>query len=84
MPILRNVLSVMQDRPSRPTFHEASDDPDRLARLAAHERRIHDHPCPCGSGRTYGECCLTRPNQEHLELKRRRELARLRAGDEDL
>jgi hypothetical protein len=73
---LRNVLRTMQDRPSTPPARESLDDPKRLARLAAHEKRIHDHPCPCGSGQRYGACCIGRVNQEHLELKRRRELAR--------
>jgi len=78
---LRNVLRQMQEPAKRQPDIPV---PDHAERLAAHEARIHSHPCPCGSSRTYGECCLTRPNQEHLELKRRRELARLRAGDEDL
>ena len=84
MPTMRNVLPVMQHRPSRPAAREDPDDPKRLARLAAHERRIHNHPCPCGSRKRYADCCIDRPNQDHLELKRRRELARPRAGDEDL
>jgi hypothetical protein len=73
---MRNVLPVMQHRPSVPPARENLDDPKRLARLAAHEKRIHDHPCPCGSGQRYADCCIGRVNQEHLELKRRRELAR--------
>ena len=27
----------------------------RARRLAAHERRIHNHPCPCGSGKRYAD-----------------------------
>ena len=57
----------------RPVNHEE--------RLAAHERRIHNHPCPCGSGMTYGSCCLTRTSQEQLELRHRR---RMGLRDEDL
>jgi hypothetical protein len=45
-------------------------------RLVAHEQRIHSNPCPCGSGRTYGRCCLGRVNQEELELRQRRKQAR--------
>jgi len=55
--------------------------PDHEERLAAHERRIHNHPCPCGSGKTYGTCCIDKPNQEHLELEHRR---RMGLSDEDL
>jgi hypothetical protein len=70
---LRNVLRQMQEssrqQPDVPLANYAE-------RLAAHERRIHDHPCPCGSGLRYADCCIGRINQEHLELKRRRELAR--------
>jgi len=73
---MRNVLRAMQDRPSAPPARENLDDPKRLARLAAHEERIHGHPCPCGSGHRYADCCILRPNQEQRELKRRRELAR--------
>ena len=73
---MRNLLSAMQDRPSAPPARECLDDPERLARLSAHEKRIHNHPCPCGSGLRYADCCIGRINQEHLELKRRRELAR--------
>jgi len=55
--------------------------PDHEERLAAHERRIHNHPCPCGSGKTYGMCCLSHPNQAQLELRNRR---RMGMRDENL
>jgi hypothetical protein len=78
---LRNVLRQMQEpskqQPDVPLANYAE-------RLAAHERRIHDHPCPCGSGLRYADCCIGRPNQEYLELKRRRELARARLAHEDV
>lgn len=81
MPTFRSVLREMQ----RPGTQTPVDRPlDHEERLAAHERRIHNHPCPCGSGRRYVDCCIDRPNQEHLELKHRRKLARLRAGHEDV
>ncbi len=76
---LRNIL-----RREQKVFDSAPavDPPEeRARRLADHERRIHNHPCPCGSGRRYGDCCIGRPNQEHLELKHRR---RMRAQREDL
>jgi hypothetical protein len=76
---LRNILRRMQ------TVHEcppAVDPPEeRARRLAEHERRIHNHPCPCGSGLRYADCCIDRPNQEHLELRHRR---RMGLSDEDL
>ena len=54
---------------------------DHEERLAAHERRIHNHPCPCGSGKTYGACCIDRINQEALELRHRRQMG---LSDENL
>jgi len=56
----------------------SSDYPGHEERLAAHERRIHDHPCPCGSGRRYVDCCIDRINQEQLELAHRRRMSRRR------
>ena len=75
---LRNILQRMQQpgncrAETRPVDHEK--------RLAAHERRIHNHPCPCGSGRRYVDCCINRPNQEQLELRHRR---RMRTTREDV
>jgi len=73
MPTFPNVLR----REQRPGPHPSIERPvDHEARLAAHEKRIHDHPCPCGSGQRYADCCIRRPNQEQLELNRRRKLAR--------
>jgi len=76
---LRNTLHRMQvGGDSLP----AEDPPEnRARRLAEHERRIHNHPCPCGSGMTYGSCCIGRINQEELELRHRR---RVGLRDEDL
>ena len=51
----------------------------RARRLAAHERRIHDHPCPCGSGKRYAGCCIGKINQAQIELRHRRRLARAAA-----
>jgi len=69
VPTHRSVLRRMQEPGSAPARRETADDETRLA---AHERRIHNHPCPCGSGRRYVDCCIDRPNQEALELKHRR------------
>ena len=58
--------------------------PGHEERLREHASRIYSHPCPCGSGKTYGECCLERPNQEELEVKHRRYRGELICLDEDL
>jgi hypothetical protein len=54
------------------------DVPDHEERLRAHEERIHNHPCECGSGKRYVDCCIGRINQEQIELRHRRRLARRR------
>jgi hypothetical protein len=41
-------------------------------RMVAHEQRIHNHSCPCGSGLTYGCCCIDQWDQEDRELRQRR------------
>lgn len=50
--------------------------PGHEERMAMHTKRIRSHACPCGSGLTYGRCCLGRVNQEELELRRRRKQAK--------
>ena len=77
---LRNVR-VRMLRPGAADKGVAPRPPDIEERLAAHERRIHNHPCLCGSGKRYVDCCIDRPNQEHLELRHRR---RMGLRDEDL
>jgi hypothetical protein len=52
------------------------DLPGHEERLRAHEVRIHNHPCACGSGQRYADCCIDKVNQEQLELRHRRRLAR--------
>ena len=70
---LRNVR-VRMLRPGAAEQGVAVRAPDYEERLAAHERRIHNHPCLCGSGKTYGTCCLDKPNQEYVELRARRQM----------
>ena len=77
---LRNVR-VRMLRPGAAEKGVAPRPPDIEERLAAYERRIHNHPCPCGSGKTYGTCCIDKPNQEQLELRHRRQVG---LRDEDL
>jgi hypothetical protein len=47
-------------------------------RMAAHEQRIHSQPCQCGSGLSYGRCCIDRLDQEYRELRERRRKERRR------
>ena len=77
---LRNVRSQML-RSGAAEKGVAPVPPDHEERLAAHERRIHEHQCPCGSGKRYVDCCIGRTNQEHIELRHRR---RMGSCDADL
>jgi hypothetical protein len=70
---LRNVLPRMQ-RPTRCAEGDEVRPPGHEQRLAAHEERIHNHPCPCGSGKRYVDCCIGRINQDQLELRHRRRM----------
>ena len=67
---LRNILPSMQARRRGRSTHSHAY-PGHEERMAAHEARIHGHPCPCGRGLTYGACCINRINQEYLELAHR-------------
>jgi hypothetical protein len=68
---LRNVLRRMMTADDE--YPPEVESPEEHARrVAGHERRIHNHPCPCGSGKTYGTCCILNPRQEELELRHRR------------
>jgi len=70
---LRNIRTRML-RPGVAEKGIASQPVDHEERLAAHEHRIHNHPCPCGSGKRYVDCCISKINQEHLELRHRRQV----------
>lgn len=37
---------------------QSHDFPGHENRLASHTERIRGHPCECGSGKRYGECCM--------------------------
>lgn len=43
--------------------HESHDFPGHEQRLAEHTRRIYSTSCECGSGKSYGECCLHADHQ---------------------
>ena len=73
-------------RDALPRVTPVRDDPpaanpaeNRASRLAAHERRIHNHPCPCGSAKRYAGCCIGKIHQAQIELRYRRRLARAAA-----
>jgi len=73
-------------RDALPRVTQVRDDPPaanpaegRARRLVAHERRIHNHPCSCGSGKRYAGCCIGKINQAQIELRYRRRLARAAA-----
>ena len=48
---------------------------DHEERLLAHEKRIHNHPCECGSGKRYVDCCIDKRDQEKIELRHRLRMA---------
>ena len=51
------------------------DCPGHEERLRAHEERIHNHPCGCGSGKRYVNCCIDKIDQERIELLHRRRMS---------
>jgi hypothetical protein len=60
-----------------PNVSPAVDPPEvRARRVEEQERRIHNHPCGCGSGKRYADCCIDRINQEQIELRHRQQMAR--------
>lgn len=67
---VRNIVRSWQSPSRSPTTHSHAY-PGHEERMATHEARIHGHPCPCGSGLTYGACCINRINQDILELAHR-------------
>jgi hypothetical protein len=60
-----------------PNVRPAADPPEvRARRVEEQERRIHNHPCPCGSGKRYVDCCINRMDQAERELRHRRRIER--------
>ena len=57
---MRNVLLGQQDRQSGKYSSDSCLFPGHEERMAYHIMRVHNHPCPCGSGVRFGECCLGR------------------------
>jgi len=52
----------MDHDPARPV-HESHRFPRHEQRLAEHARHIRSVPCECGSGKPYGECCISNDHQ---------------------
>ena len=55
---MRNVKATETDRSDGELRHRSALFAGHEQRLAAHAARIQGAPCPCGSGKTYGDCCI--------------------------
>ena len=55
---MRNVLHLEQDRDRRGPASESHLFPGHEQRMAWHMMQVRNHPCPCGSGVRFGDCCL--------------------------
>ena len=71
---LRDLRLREQHLPRPKRSLRSHDLPGHEERMRAHEERIHNHPCGCGSGKRYVDCCIDRINQEQIELRYRRRL----------
>ena len=60
LPPMRNVLRREQGASRKGRGTAGNQYPDHAERMAEHRRRIAAAPCPCGSGKTFGRCCLGR------------------------
>ena len=56
---------VMKQTPGR-IHHESGTYAGHDMRLSDHARRISASPCECGSGETYGDCCMSEDRQSSL------------------
>jgi len=74
MILLRDVRLCEQHLPRAQRSLMSHDLPGHEERLKAHEERIHNHPCGCGSGKRYVDCCIDKINQEYIELRHRRRM----------
>ena len=69
---MRNVLKREQRRARSKEVRDSNRFAGHEGRMAWHTMRIHNHPCECGSGKKYADCCISKPNQERLELANRK------------
>jgi len=58
MPPMRNVLRREQGASRNGQGTASHRYPGHEQRMADHQRRIAATPCPCGSGKPFGKCCL--------------------------
>ena len=56
---------VMKQTPGR-IHHESAMFPGHEQRLADHSERIRAAICECGSGKPYGDCCISEDRQKSL------------------
>jgi hypothetical protein len=55
---LRNVLSSHQERDRTRPPTDSNRFPGHEQRMAWHMMQVRNHPCPCGSGVRFVDCCL--------------------------
>lgn len=55
---LRCILSSQQDRSHGKAATDSNCFPGHDQRMAWHMMQVRNHPCPCGSGIRFGDCCL--------------------------
>ena len=55
---LRNILPGQQDRDRILPPTDSNRFAGHEQRMAWHMMRIRSHPCPCGSGKRFVDCCL--------------------------
>ena len=56
--LLHNVLLSEQKPKSGKHSTDSYQFPGHEERMAGHIARVSAHPCPCGSGAHFGDCCL--------------------------
>jgi len=55
---LRNTLHSHQECDRRRPSADSNRYPGHEQRMAWHMMQVRNHPCPCGSGKRFGACCL--------------------------
>ena len=60
---LRDIRRRVMDRSPGRIHHENKKYAGHEERVADHERRVSAVTCECGSGRPYGDCCMSEDRQ---------------------
>jgi len=55
---MRNILLREQDRKPGKHSTDSNQHVGHEQRMAWHMMQVRNHPCPCGSGARFGDCCL--------------------------